>query len=598
MVDGVLSDIHNHRRPGVSRQARYMATEKFTVDKHIIQHLISSQAGSVEKAILESAMNSIDAGARGIDIRIDAKGKTLFVSDDGRGWKDADEIRTTFGTFGFDHGEDNRRTYGQFGLGRGQLWNYCRATYRTNGFALDVDIRERGLEYDIREADHRPGCLIEGEFYEPLDPRDIQTAARTLKEWLEYAGIPICFNGEAISTDPAKQSWDQATDEAYFKFRDQSSLLIYNQGIFVGRVSAYEFGIGGAVVSRKPLSLNMARNDVLRAQCKVWPKIRDCLRTAAGLKAKTRRERLDDYSRCMLIRDWMAGDIPYAEICDQAVLVDGRGRARKLNAVTGFKRVAIADKRGSNVADKLLASKMALVLAPEIAEWFGVKDGQGLVSAIKQRINEERTPLGRAENEAEWDAWHEHRKLDQRWRDMQGVDWESLRAEYDFTHEIVADKDLTRRQKAQLMAVKALNDGVAGEIASIRRKVRHARTLRAGRSESAAAWTDGESYVAVDLDTAANACRGVEGLTRMAKILLHEYVHDSSSADDTHTHSQAFYEDFHDLLTHPEWRERNMVDCAIRQYRKALARYDLKVPRWVATEGRVVDDEEDIAAPA
>lgn len=575
-----------------------MATEQFTVDNHIIQHLISSQAGSVEKAILELVMNSIDASASGIDIRIDAKGKTLFVSDDGRGWKDPEEIRATFGTFGFDHGDNNRRTYGKFGLGRGQLWNYCRATYRTNGFALDVDIRERGLEYDIREADHRPGCLIEGEFYEPLDPRDIQTVARTLKEWLEYAGIPIYFNGEAISTDPAEQSWDQTTEEAYFKFRDQSSLLIYNQGIFVGRVSAYEFGIGGIVVSRKPLSLNMARNDVLRAQCKVWPKIRDCLRTAAGLKAKTRRERLDDYSRCMLIRDWIAGDIPYTEICDQAVLVDGRGRARKLSAVTGFNRVAIADKRGSMVADKLLASKMALVLAPEIAEWFGVKDGQELVNAINERIKEELGPLSyansRAKNEARRQLW----KLERHWRGLQGVEWESLRAEQNFTHEIIGDKDLTKRQKAQLTAVKALNDGVAGEIASIRRKVRHSRALRAGRSESATAWTDGESYIAVDLDAVADACKGVEGFTRMTKILLHEYMHDSSSADDTHTHSQAFYEDFHDLLTHEEWRERAMVDCAIRQYGKALARCELKVPRWVATEGRVMDDDEEVGAAA
>ena len=106
----------------------------FEISKNMIFHTIESQAGSVEKAILECLMNAVDAGATKVEVDISDNGIGYVIKDDGCGFKTKKEILECFGVFGFDHGSDdeNYRTYGTFGIGRAQLWAFSKNTWNTN----------------------------------------------------------------------------------------------------------------------------------------------------------------------------------------------------------------------------------------------------------------------------------------------------------------------------------------------------------------------------------------------------------------------------------------------------------------------------------
>ena len=53
----------------------------FKMHSALLYSVIRNQAGTASKALLESAMNAIDAGATKCDIRVD--GSSFTVSDDG-----------------------------------------------------------------------------------------------------------------------------------------------------------------------------------------------------------------------------------------------------------------------------------------------------------------------------------------------------------------------------------------------------------------------------------------------------------------------------------------------------------------------------------
>ena len=84
---------------------------KFSVHANIIYNLVSAQAGTLSKAVLECVMNSVDAGAKRVDIAVDADG--VKISDDGQGFRSKAEIEQFFEVFGFPH-EEGERIYGQF----------------------------------------------------------------------------------------------------------------------------------------------------------------------------------------------------------------------------------------------------------------------------------------------------------------------------------------------------------------------------------------------------------------------------------------------------------------------------------------------------
>lgn len=235
--------------------------------------IIKSQAGTFDKAILELMMNAVDAGAT--EARFDFDGKTFVMQDDGKGFRDRQEIEAFFETFGTPHSQGDA-VFGRFRMGRGQVMGFTRNRWRSGAFSMHVDIREKGLEYDLQTLPETvAGCRIEGELYDPMSPSDTLRTIDGLTDMCKYLPIPAFINGKRVSLAMDSVKWTFEDDDAYYLLRPQSnSLEAYNLGVLVrSYYGAQAMGVGGLVVSKKPLQVNFARNDILVSSCEVWKRI-------------------------------------------------------------------------------------------------------------------------------------------------------------------------------------------------------------------------------------------------------------------------------------------------------------------------------------
>lgn len=73
-------------------------TRQFQMHAKLLYDVIRRQAGTLSKAILEGIMNSVDAGAT--ECRITLEPKRVTVNDDGKGFKNREEIEKFFEVFG------------------------------------------------------------------------------------------------------------------------------------------------------------------------------------------------------------------------------------------------------------------------------------------------------------------------------------------------------------------------------------------------------------------------------------------------------------------------------------------------------------------
>jgi hypothetical protein len=135
-------------------------------DPRIIYHFIKSQAGSLGKALMELAQNSIDAGST--EIRLTLSQKEFCIEDNGQGFGNDADIHRNFGTFGTPHQEGDSR-FGRFRLGRGQIMAFAKTLWHSTGYVMDVDVQNRGLNYILRTGPIRSGVKVEGVFYTPVD---------------------------------------------------------------------------------------------------------------------------------------------------------------------------------------------------------------------------------------------------------------------------------------------------------------------------------------------------------------------------------------------------------------------------------------------
>jgi len=111
-------------------------TIPFTLHARAIRFLVTHQSGTVQKAILEAVMNSIDAGATRVDVNIGFE--QMEITDNGKGFASREEILEYFATFCAPHQEGDAR-YGRFRMGRGQLFNLGPNRWRSGEFLMEVD---------------------------------------------------------------------------------------------------------------------------------------------------------------------------------------------------------------------------------------------------------------------------------------------------------------------------------------------------------------------------------------------------------------------------------------------------------------------------
>ncbi len=567
-------------------------TRKFQVSPNIIYSLIKAQAGSLAKGILECVMNSVDAGAKRIDIIL--TNQTLTVADDGKGFRTRDEIEACFEVFGFEHIE-GERDYGQFGIGRAQLWNFCSTVWHTNTFRMDVDIKNRGLDYDlVEQTEHVEGLRIEGKFYDLLTTGDILACERDLKELAMFVSIPVTFNGERISEDPSTLKWTHETPHAWIATSSvKRTLAVYNLGVKVCDYPNYKFGCGGLIVTKPGvrLALNMARNDILVAECKVWRKLRPFLQEKTDEEIR-RNPRINEEQLANLATRAVAGEVKFSEVEDRKFVVDILGGKHTLQEFfdrawqTADQTVTFASKQTAGPsADESHKHGYCFVIEQKTLLRFGcaslgelMRRLEGLMEAegrtsVARRPNRAATPRGKQVPLASL-------QVTENWREA------CKRVSEGYTE--VPHKDWTKREQAAMATLRGLSRYVryllheSGASDSILPE----RELRLGVSEVAQAWTDGSKLIWLNRVNLGHMDHGMSGVLHILGLLVHEYLHEGPSSG-THVHDEEFHERFHNVLLYFPVRGRaralgNIAVYALTAYLRECKRRD------VAIKGRVL----------
>lgn len=510
----------------------------FRVSTAIIRNLIRAQAGTLGKAVLEYVMNAIDAGSD--EVRIDLNQDSVTIKDRGRGFTTRQEIEEWFENFGFEHEENDHRTYGKFGIGRAQLWNFASTFWRTHTFSMDVDIRAKGLDYDLAEGlDPIEGTLVVGKFYEPLGLREQVEFEREFSSLVKYSHVPVYLNGEKISKVPQSEKWTHDTEDAWVLLNNSRALDVYNQGILVRSYSSFMVGSGGVVVTKPGISfeLNMARNDVLQHSCKVWKKLKPILQSMVD-KSQAKKADQSEATLANVALRLISGEVQLDNVREFRLIKDISGRGSTLEQFfrAALRRggVVCVGEKGDPVMESIHRQNLAFVITPDTLGRFGAESASALASLLK-RIH-----------------WRWMRLDDLAFSD----DVQKLRDLVQANMVRIPDSKLAPAEKAIILAIRrydmlirravtAAGYGATNPDEDYRRKI------VAGEAPSAFAWTDGQTYIALEKKTLALAKQGLPGIITIANILVHEYLHRSDSTD-THAHDQQFYESFENVVTNPQ----------------------------------------------
>ena len=496
--------------------------EKLLVD------VIMRQAGSIQKAILEGVMNSIEAGATRVDVTVEPR--VIEITDDGRGFRSRHEIETFFETFGQPHDASEGKRWAQFRMGRGQLFAFGRNEWRTGHFRMSVDVKKR-LGYDLEEVTERAaGCRVRVSLYDPVGDRAIYAITREVGRYVKYVEVPVSVNGTVVNTPASGCKWGaESCDEAWVRLNESGATLeVYNLGVLVCDVRRHVHGVSGVIVSRQRLDVNFARNDVIRS-CPVWRKIAARLEGSDRVRrVKTKRSLTDD-ERLHVIGRLAGGEMVVKDLRQTQLFVDCSGHPWSVDSIrkAGWPCFTTAP-RGSAKGDKLLQAHLALVLDEDQLAAFPCEPSEVFARKWPQ-------PDGSREYDS---ALAGHHSMPP-YRPFAVVSAE-VRGDY----AIVPEKRWTRSETVW----QAIATDLQHEIGGWEKR----RRIMIGSSDCFEGWTDGQSFIAINREYLSRLALKkedrpvVESLGLLASLIAHEQCHDSDSATDV-GHTPEFYRDFHEL---------------------------------------------------
>ena len=516
-------------------------TESRTFKMHdkLLLDVIKKQAGSIQKAVLEGVMNSIEAGASKVDVTVEPT--QIKIVDDGRGFQSREEIKLFFETFGQPHTESENKRWAQFRMGRGQLFAFGRNEWRTGPYIMRVDINHP-LGYDLQPNPQSvKGCIITISLYEPLNDREIYSVVKEVGTFVKFVSIPVLVNGRQVNTPPEDRSWGTETnDDAYISLTDGNDLAIYNLGVLVCRLPKYQFGVAGTIVTKKRIEVNFARNDVIRS-CPVWKRIQTDIDQSDPVTRIRRKRVLTDDERVSIIERICSGEISPNDAFSLPLFVDVSGHGWSTSSITRAKfatwsYASVGDLRG----DKLIQTGTCLVLDENILRNFDVDP---LRSIFQHRWLDGSTFLYAPPRFVPF-----------------GIAVQNLRD----THLILPKEKLRPSERAWQRVIDFMSRQIGHSSHRVSpghreliRTLAKPREIYIGVSDTAEAWTDGLSMVVFNRQFLAEHPlqkfqRPVVGsLLAVAQTLVHELCHDGDST--TQVHSPEFYKNFHALSDALPW---------------------------------------------
>lgn len=561
----------------------------FTMAPELLYSVISSQAGTPAKALLEGLMNSIDAGASKVFITVDETGFT--VVDDGKGFESKQTIIDFFGTFGKKH-EEGDAVYGKYRMGRGQMMSFGHNTWRSGDFIMEVDIKNKGLDYNLSEVakgESLNGCEIKATWYDKMLPSGIDAVTREFKEMAAYAQIPVIYNGKQCNKIPSNETWDLETEDAYFKFRETTGLTVYNLGVLVKTYPNYQFGMGGVVVSKHQLQVNFARNDILLSKCGVWKRLSKHLKSISVNKIEKKAARITEDERIAMTRMLLAGEIsPIEFISRQKVITNAKGAHSTLDALMRLNHstgnIITFCNNGCQIGEMMHKRGIAFVISKVTLARFDADTPEEFFDAIDRVVElmidnllkdqALRGKVGRNDFSYHRKSAEELRKS---YRPM-----DDLREDTMGTHVVLDAKELNARQK---LILKVLSDTsrLVSNLPYIRSLGASKRKLLVGRSDVSEAWTDGGSYIVLNETIISGvSSNGYHGMMRAVGILVHEYLHNDSDKG-SHVHDLDFYEAWHETVLDEQkgFSVGAIIDYSMLQIAKEYKEMDKRAPAGI-----------------
>ncbi len=553
-----------------------MSREKrsFKMHKQLLVDIIKRQAGSLWKATIEGIMNAIDAGAS--TCKIELTQEMLIIRDNGKGFRSRDDIENFFEHFGKPHAAREQKTFGRFRMGRGQLFAFGHNIWRSGTFEMTINIERDGLDYHLQDGlDRYDGCTITVELYKPLTHTQFSRVVDEIKANAKYVRIATTLNGHKFGQNLSQMTWDLELPEADIRFRQNQDLRVYNQGIRVMTYYRQSFGVGGDIVTKKPIRVNFARNDIMD-DCPVWAAIVSAIHKhvnaqqtstesasrsrTSGSTGRTQAPRLTEEDRIRL--------------CNQAK--DGNLEGVQFKSIRLFQRwssdVNLTVRQVANIAkgrvtlypqqarypgcfrklvDQISMNKLACVLDRSVLTRFGLGTGEDIVELVNRVIG----------------AYDRYVLTYVQWGDLV----ETMKSDC----QIIQDEHLNRIEAVVLGVLRLCKADILGsyagqEFAESQRAfeggptvcdVRERRiVLGRGPRDS---WTDACSYIAINREIARRMKISPSAWMHYAHLIMHEALHTKPSFKN-HKHTKRFYEQFHNW-SRTRWRLGNfMYNCTVR----------------------------------
>lgn len=544
----------------------------FELDPQIIHHIIYSQAGSIGKAIIELIMNSVDAGAREVQLTLSREGFTC--ADDGQGFASREDVLRYFGRFGTPHQEGDA-TYGRFRLGRGQIMAHARTLWQSNAWSMQVDTQTMGYGYELNPlSEPLPGCHIDGTWYEVLSTVELNSCLQEIRDLVRYTPVAVLLNDQRITRDPAREKWDLEDEFAYYRAKEEGPVGIYNQGVLVRNDPANMWGVGGLIVSKQAIGLNVSRTEILRKTCPVWKAIDKAFtrlaETVTGRQGEHRKTeaRRARSARALLSAEGNLNALAYHE--EVITVLPGKRHVslydflRKANEVHAGTYTVVRQGHDVPKGEAIAGQRIIQVLHPQTLERFGCYSVEDFQEALERVMANMQAHAEQSQIPAS-QRWYESTH----WQLPQAVAFATLKAAFVERTELVDDKKaLDKETRRAWVALRwCLEDYV-----NVGRAQRPPRmTVYLGSSNTCEAWTDGKRYLALNVDLVKRLnSKPLPMATYLFSLVDHELAHRGDSLDCGH--DEAFYQRFHDLTLERAMERQRYLHRWLMKYTMSLER--------------------------
>lgn len=144
-----------------------------------------------------------------------------------------------------------------------------------------------------------------------------------------------------MTESATREFWTREDDLAYYRIVEGADELeVYDQGTFVRGFSTWQLGLGGLVLSKRPLKVNRVGNGVPELDCPVWLRIRRVIealivRQLTGAKVLTDSQKKYLGIRVRNLAQWTSEPALWKGV---KLLADPSGNPLPLSALARYTR--------------------------------------------------------------------------------------------------------------------------------------------------------------------------------------------------------------------------------------------------------------------